>query len=97
MAEEKKLTDEYITSQLPEPELGLTLKARGLLKGLVCVGGRYTTKEEADEMGWGNRPFALFFKDGTIIYAVSDDEGNQGGAFFTNNTEMPCIPVIPNV
>jgi hypothetical protein len=94
MPKEKKLTDKYITSQLPEPEKGWTLKARETLKGQVCVGGRYITKEEAKAFEWSNRPFALFFESGLIVYAVSDDEGNQGGALFTSDENLPLIPVM---
>jgi hypothetical protein len=32
------------------------------------------------------------FEDGSWILASSDDEGNQGGAFFTSSDKMEVIP-----
>lgn len=94
MAKDPKLKDEYITSQLPEPEKAWTLKIRELLQGKKCLGGRYLTQEEADEMGWSKRPFCMFFEGGLIVYASSDDEGNDGGSLFTTDEDLSVIPVL---
>lgn len=32
--------------------------------------------------------------DGNIVYASSDDEGNEAGALFTNNDKEPVLPVL---
>lgn len=62
--------------------------------GRKIVGVRYLSKEEADEMGWYSRPVVLQLDDGNIFYPSSDDEGNDGGALFTNSKEDPTLPVL---
>ncbi len=63
------------------------------LKGKVIDHVRYMTPKEAQAMYWDNRPLIIVFTDGTAMFASMDDEGNNGGALFTNNKEHPCIPV----
>ena len=93
---EKELTDEYITSLLPEPEKSITLKAGEALTGQTIVGCRYLTKAEADETKRGYRTFALFLENGTVIYPSSDDEGIEAGALYTTHDDLPIIPALPN-
>jgi hypothetical protein len=91
----KKPTDQDIISQLPEPEKALTVKANNAFKGRKCLGGRYLTDEESRNMGWGYRPFALFFEGGVQAYPSSDDEGNEAGVLFVAGAgEFDTIPVL---
>lgn len=62
--------------------------------GRKIVGARYLSQEEADEMGWYSRPVVLQLDDGNILYPSSDDEGNDGGALFTNDKENDVLPVL---
>ena len=41
---------------------------------------RYMTDEEATEAMWYNKPLVIIFEDGTYIFPMADDEGNDGGA-----------------
>lgn len=71
-----------------------TAKAIKLLLNKKIVLVRYLTQEEADEMGWTSRPIVLMLDDKTMIFPSMDDEGNNGGALFTDNEELPGIPVL---
>jgi hypothetical protein len=55
---------------------------------------RYMTEEEADDMGWHSKPLVIFFTDGSHLFSSADDEGNDGGALFTSDEDLPCIPVM---
>ena len=68
--------------------------ASKILVGRKIVGVRYMTKAEAKGMDWFSRPIVLILDDRTLIYPSHDDEGNDGGALFTNNDNDPVIPVI---
>lgn len=67
-------------------------KSQLLMKKIVRV--RYMTHEEANEMGWTERPVVITLSDGTMIYPSRDDEGNGGGALFTTNEANPVLPVM---
>lgn len=54
----------------------------------------YLTKEEARECGWNSIPLVIIFDDGSYIFPMSDDEGNNGGAMATSSKELPTIPVM---
>jgi hypothetical protein len=64
------------------------------LVGRRIVLVRYMKETEAMEMGWGARPIVLVLDDGNLIYPAMDDEGNDGGAMFTNREEQPVLPTI---
>jgi len=66
-------------------------EATKLFKGKVVSHIRYTNADESDELGWSRTPI-IFFTDGTWIMASADDEGNDGGAFFTSESDMEIIP-----
>jgi hypothetical protein len=68
--------------------------ANRMLCNRKIVKVRYLTKEEALEMDWYNRPIAMLLDNGVWIYPSADDEGNDGGALFTNSEANPCIPVM---
>ena len=46
---------------------------------------------ECEAMDWQPTPF-IEFTDGHSIIASSDDEGNEGGVFYTSMKEMSIIP-----
>lgn len=69
-------------------------KAEKWLVGKTIKSVRYMTDAEAKELMWDSRPLAIFFDDGSFVFASMDDEGNNGGAFFTSDVEFPCIPVL---
>ena len=71
-----------------------TKTAEKQLLGRKIVKVRYMSKEEAEDMDWSSRPVVLQLDDGNIIYPSKDDEGNDGGALFTNNEEEPILPVL---
>ena len=64
------------------------------LVGRRIVLVRYMREKEAQEMGWGGRPIVLVLDDGNLIYPAMDDEGNDGGALFTNNEKQPVLPTL---
>lgn len=68
--------------------------ASGQLKGRTVKAVRYMSEEEAKEMMLDSRPVAIFFDDGSFVFPMRDDEGNDGGALFTSNETNPVLPVI---
>ena len=58
-------------------------------KTITKVG--YLSQQEADSLGWSKRPLVIYFNDGTYIGAMADDEGNNGGAYFTSDPQKPAI------
>ena len=81
----KKLTNQQLWEE----------KARKLFEGKKIVSVRYMTKQEAKENDVKTRPLCFKLNDGTIVIPLSDDEGNNGGAFQTINKEK-CflLPVM---
>ena len=71
-----------------------TDKAEAQLLGRTALTVRYLTAEEAREMMIGRRPLAIFFDDGSYLFPMADDEGNDGGSLFTSNEDEPILPVI---
>ena len=70
-------------------------RAAALLVGRTIKQVRYLTEKEREHFGWYSRPLALRLDDGTWLWPSSDDEGNNAGAFFTSNSALEVIPVIP--
>lgn len=77
-----------------EIERSWTKAAITHLVGKKIVAARYLTRKEADELGWFRRTIVLELDDGNLIYPSMDDEGNDGGALFTNNPKLSVFPVI---
>tara|TARA_R110002074_G_scaffold64529_2_gene154061 strand:- start:1241 stop:1489 length:249 start_codon:yes stop_codon:yes gene_type:complete len=67
---------------------------RKLLLNRTIVKVRYLTDEEVEDLGWYAKAIVLHLDDGTLIYPSRDDEGNDAGALFTTNEDLPTIPVI---
>jgi hypothetical protein len=64
------------------------------LKGKKIVDARYMDYDEAQGSGFRRRPIILIFNDGTAIYPMMDDEGNDAGAIGTNIRTLQTIPVF---
>ena len=50
------------------------------------------TSKETDNMGWSSRPLCMQLDDGTWIFPMRDDEGNDGGALAVGDDET--LPVF---
>lgn len=61
-------------------------KAKQVLTGKTIVEARYLNDEEMKMMGWWKRPICFFLNDGTTCTLSTDDEGNDGGVLFYNET-----------
>jgi hypothetical protein len=74
--------------------------ATDFLVGKTIKQARYLFKEEMDncfgedEGGAYKVPLIIEFTDGSYIFPMSDDEGNDGGALGTSSEEEPTLPVI---
>jgi hypothetical protein len=69
-------------------------KANKILKGLTVKKIRWMTEKEVKEYDWLGSAPVIEFTDGTIIIASMDDEGNDAGALFTNDSECSVLPRI---
>ena len=71
-------------------------KAAKVLVGRKIRSINYLSAEECHEIGWFNRPIVITLDDGTYLYPVADDEGNDGGAIHYNKKgdNNYIIPVI---
>lgn len=68
--------------------------AKDQLLNRKIVDVRYLSQDEADDLGWTHRPVVIHLDDGNLLFASCDDEGNEGGALFTNNQANPVLPVM---
>lgn len=55
---------------------------------------KYLSKAEAKEMNWNKIPLVIEFTDGTWIFPMCDDEGNNGGALACSDQDLYTIPVM---
>jgi hypothetical protein len=69
------------------------IEAEKLLKGKTIESVRYLSQKECEEMDWHRSPPVIFLSDGSWIMPARDDEGNDGGALFTSDDDLPVIPV----
>jgi hypothetical protein len=69
-------------------------RSEKVLLGRRILKVRYMTKKEAEEMGWDNRAIVIGLDNGTVIFPSMDDEGNNAGAIFTTDKDLPTIPVF---
>lgn len=69
--------------------------SRKLLVGKTIRHVRYLTDEEMEGCMWYKNPLVIEFTDGTAILSQSDDEGNDGGAYYYfGKNKQEVIPVI---
>ena len=64
------------------------------LLGKQIIKVEYMTSKECEELGWYSRPVMFQLDDGNWIYPSQDDEGNNGGALFTNDKKEWVLPVL---
>lgn len=69
-------------------------KASRLLVGRRIVVVRYMTEKEADHWMFDSRPLLIKLDTGLVLMPLRDDEGNDGGALFTSDEEVGCLPVL---
>ena len=67
---------------------------RSVLLNRRIVGVRYMTQKEQKEIGWYSQAIVLKLEDGTQIFPMCDDEGNDAGALATTSEKVPTIPVF---
>ena len=71
-------------------------KTKKFLVGKTIENARYLTKEELIDCFGDDSykvPLVIEFTDGSWIFPMSDDEGNNGGALATSDEAIPTIPV----
>lgn len=64
------------------------------LVGRRIVSVEYMPRDAADKNGWTYRPIVLHLDDGTALFPMRDDEGNDAGALATSRADLPTIPVM---
>ena len=66
----------------------------GKLVGRKIVAVRYMTDKERKEQWWSKSAVVIRLDDGSALYPMSDDEGNDAGAIATTYEDLPVIPTI---
>tara|TARA_R110000822_G_scaffold300433_1_gene423810 strand:- start:49 stop:285 length:237 start_codon:yes stop_codon:yes gene_type:complete len=65
------------------------------LVGRQIVKVKWLSPKESEKlMGWSQQPCQIYLDNGTVLTPSADDEGNEGGAIFTNIKELPTIPTF---
>ena len=67
-------------------------KANKMLVGKKIVKVQWMNDKEIEDIGWHSRPVCMQLDDGTWIFPMADDEGNDGGALAVGNAET--LPVF---
>lgn len=67
-------------------------KADELLLNKKIVAVEWMTEGESEYLIWDSRPVCLKLDDGTWIFPLRDDEGNDGGALAVGESET--LPVF---
>lgn len=68
--------------------------ASDLLLGRKIVAVRYMSDKEALAWMIDSKPVIIKLDNGLILTPMSDDEGNNGGALYTNDDHCDCLPTI---
>ena len=76
------------------PEKNILDKIRPALIGKTIASVRYMTPEEATSNHWSERGVVIILNDGTMIYPMSDVEGNNPGALGTTFKNIPVVPPL---
>lgn len=71
-----------------------TTLAADQLVGRTIKKVSYLSTKEAQQIGWSERPLVITLDDGNQIIPSRDDEGNGGGALFTNDAKNGVLPVL---
>ena len=73
---------------------GWEKKISSKLVGKTIAKIEYLTEKEGEEMMWNKLPLAIIFTDGSWIFPMADDEGNNGGSLATSIKGLETIPVM---
>ena len=65
--------------------------AEKLLLNRKIVAVEYMPVEESDEMGWDYQAVCFKLDDGSWVYPMSDDEGNDAGALCVAGRTLPVL------
>jgi hypothetical protein len=87
-------TRRLISRERSTTKVKLGMDCMNKLKGKTIKTCRYMTDAEMQKFGWYKCPLMILFTDGTVLYASTDDEGNDGGALFTTIKGLEVIPTI---
>ena len=63
------------------------LRDASRLVGLQITNVRYMTDQECAELSIQHRAMLLTLNDGTVLYAMTDDEGNDAGVLMTRSKD----------
>lgn len=71
-------------------------KARKVLKGRKIVAVNYATEEDISENYFAKRGLRILLDNGTEIFPMADDEGNDFGAvhFMTKEGKFDILPTL---
>lgn len=69
-------------------------KISSKLVGKTIAKVEYLSPKEGEEMMWYKLPLAITFTDGSWIFPMADDEGNDGGSLATSIEGLETIPVM---
>ena len=80
----KKLFGEVNNSEGAKKERAWEKDINKNLKGKTIKCVRFMTNDELDEFGWWKKSLVIEFTDGSWLFPMSDDEGNDGGSLATS-------------
>ena len=75
----------------------ITIVNKKITKALVgkkIISANYMTDTEMIDLGWSRRALIIMFDDNNVMYASTDDEGNNAGVLFTTIKDFETIPAI---
>ena len=72
-----------------------TQRVKALLEGRTIKRAEYLSKDECDQLAWGQAGVVVELDNGLALFVASDDEGNAPGALHTTDKQTPILPVIP--
>ena len=65
--------------------------ANKMLLGKKIVKVEYMSVKESDDMMWLHQPVCLLLDNGTWVYPMADDEGNEAGALVVGKDMLPVL------
>lgn len=67
-------------------------EANNMISGMRIKEVRWLTQEEQDSLGWSRSAPVIVLQNGEQLFCSADDEGNDAGALFTTNEDLPVLP-----
>ena len=65
--------------------------AEKMLLGKKIVKVEYIPVKETDKMMWDYQPISFLLDNGTWVYPMADDEGNEAGALVVGKDMLPVL------